>query len=70
MIVCLANGIGGAICGIFHVTRTAQMTVNLLTLPAVYAMYGKWAIVSVAISAVCSFVFVYLFGCKDLKKEK
>lgn len=70
IIVCLANGIGGAICGIFHVTRTAQMTVNLLTLPAVYAMYGPWAIVSVVISIVASFLLVYFFGCKDLRKEK
>lgn len=69
IIVCLANGIGGAICGIFHVTRTAQMTVNVLTLPAVYAMYGPWAIVSVAISTVASFLLVFLFGCKNLKKE-
>lgn len=67
IIVCLANGIGGAICGIFHVTRTANMTVNVLTLPAVYAMYGPWAIVSVAISIIASFLLVYLFGCREMK---
>jgi len=70
IIVCLANGIGGAICGFFHVTRTAQMTVNILTLPAVYAMYGPWAIVSVAISVVVSFTLVFFFGTKDINKDK
>lgn len=68
IIVCLANGIGGAICGFFHVTRTAQMTVNVLTLPAVYAMYGPWAIVSVAISVVLSFTLVFLFAAKEIKR--
>lgn len=68
LIVCLANGIGGAICGFFHVTRTAQMTVNALTLPAVYAMYGPWAIVAVAISIVVSFTLVFILGAKEIKK--
>ncbi|MGN0984498.1 MAG: PTS transporter subunit EIIC, partial [Gemmiger sp.] len=60
-IVCLVNGIGGAICAIFNVTRDVQMSVNLLTLPAVYAVYGIWAIVAVAISFVGSFVLTWLF---------
>ncbi|MBN1468678.1 MAG: PTS transporter subunit EIIC [Fusobacteriaceae bacterium] len=70
IIVCIANGIGGAICGFFHVTRTAQMTVNVLTLPAVYAMYGQWAIVSVAISTIVSFALVFMFVNKEINKEK
>lgn len=70
MIVCLANGIGGAICGAFHVTRTAQMAVNVLTLPAVYTMYGPWAIVAVAVSVVASFVLVYLFCGKEINEVR
>lgn len=64
-IVCLVNGIGGAICAIFNVTRDVQMSVNLLTLPAVYAVYGFWAIVAVAISFVGSFVLTWMFGFSD-----
>ena len=56
---------GGAICAIFNVTRDVQMSVNLLTLPAVYAVYGFWAIVAVAISFVGSFVLTWMFGFSD-----
>lgn len=64
-LVCLFNGVGGAICAIFHVVRTTQVSVNLLTLPAIYAVYGPWALAAIAISFVGSFVAVYMFGFSD-----
>lgn len=70
VIVCLVNGIGGAICAIFNVTRNVQMSVNLLTIPAIWAVYGPWGVVSIVISFVGSFVLTWLFGYSDdmLKK--
>lgn len=72
VIMCLVNGIGGALCAIFHVSRTALIGVNLLTLPAVAAMYGPWGIVAIVISIVGSFVLTYLIGFSDkmLETEK
>lgn len=65
IIVCLVNGIGGAICGIFNVTRDVQMSVNLLTLPAIWAVYGPWAIVAIAVVCVLVFALIWVFGYKD-----
>ncbi len=70
LFVCLANGIGGAICGVFHVTRSANISVNILTLPAVWAEYGSWALVAVGIAMIVSFVSVYFFGGKEIAEEK
>ena len=53
--VCLANGIGGAICGVMHVTRDVMISVNGLTLPAIAAVYGKWGIVAIVISMIAGF---------------
>ena len=39
--MCLFNGIGGIIGGLAHMTRDSMISVNLLTLPAVAAVYGK-----------------------------
>lgn len=58
--VCLTNGIGGAICGIMHVTRDTMITVNGLTLPAIAAVYGPWGIVAIVISMVCGFAAAYI----------
>ena len=69
-IVCLVNGIGGAICAIFHVVRDTQVAVNLLTLPAIYAIYGVWGIVAIAISIVGAFILTLLFGFSDTMLEK
>lgn len=71
IIMCLVNGIGGAICATFHMTRTALMSINVLTIPAIGAVYGGWALVAIAISIVGSFVLTYLFGFNDkmLKDE-
>lgn len=65
IIVCLVNGIGGALCAMFHVTRDVQIAVNVLTLPAIYAVYGIWGIVAIVISFVGSFVLTWMFGFKD-----
>ncbi len=70
IIVCLVNGVGGAICAIFNVTRDVQMSVNLLTIPAIWAVYGKWAIVAIVISFVGCFILTWLFGYKDSMTEK
>lgn len=53
--MCFVNGIGGAICAVMHVTRDVQMSVNLFTLPAIFAVYGVWGIVAIVISVVGAF---------------
>lgn len=65
VIVCLVNGIGGAICAAFHVVRDTQISVNLLTMPAIYAVYGPWGIVAIVLSFVGSFILTWLFGFSD-----
>lgn len=70
VIVCLVNGIGGAICGIFNVTRNVQMSVNLLTIPAIWAVYGPWGVVAIVVSFVGSFVLTWLFGFNDKMLEE
>ncbi len=65
VIVCLVNGIGGAICATFHVVRDTQISVNLLTMPAIYAVYGPWGIVAIVLSFVGSFILTWLFGFSD-----
>ena len=65
IIMCLVNGIGGAICAIFHVTRDVQVAVNALTIPAIWAVYGPWGVVAIAISFVGTFLLTYLFGYSD-----
>lgn len=64
-LVCLINGIGGAICAVAGVTRTAQVSVSLLTIPAIYAMCGIYAIIAMAISFFGALVVTYLFGYSD-----
>lgn len=65
IMVCIANAVGGAICGAFNVTRDVQMSVNLLTLPAIWAVYGPWAIVAIAVVCVLVFALIWVFGYKD-----
>lgn len=69
VIVCLVNGIGGAICAIFHVVRDAQISVNLLTMPAIYAVYGIWGIVAIVVSFIGSFILTMMFGYSDSMLE-
>ena len=70
VIVCLVNGIGGALCAAFHVVRDTQLSVNLLTIPAIYAVYGPWGIVAIVISFVGSFILTWLFGFSDKMLEQ
>lgn len=70
VIVCLVNGIGGAICAMFHVVRATQISVNLLTMPAIYAVYGPWGIVAIVVSFVGSFILTWLFGFNDKMLEQ
>lgn len=70
IIMCLVNGIGGAICAIFHVTRDVQISVNLLTVPAIWVVYGPAAIVAIAISFVGTFVLTFIFGYSDKMQNK
>lgn len=58
--ICLANGLGGALCAIMHVTRDVQISVNLLTIPAIYAIYGKWGIVAIIISIIAGFAAAFV----------
>jgi PTS system beta-glucosides-specific IIC component len=64
--MCIINGIGGALCAIMHVTRDVQMSVNALTLPAIYAVYGIWGIVAIVISLVGAFAVAFV----TFKEEK
>ena len=70
IIMCLVNGIGGAICAVAHVMRDVQISVNLLTIPAIWVVYGPAAIVAIAISFVGTFVLTFLFGYSDAMQEK
>ena len=56
--------------GIFNVTRNVQMSVNLLTIPAIWAVYGPWGVVAIVVSFVGTFVLTWLFGYSDKKMEK
>ena len=67
--VLLANGIGGAICGVMHVTRDVMITVNGLTLPAIAAVYGPWGIVAIAISMVAGFLAGYFVFDDKMMEE-
>lgn len=69
IIVCLVNGIGGALCAVFNVTRDVQMSVNLLTVPAVWAVYGPWGVAAIVISFVGCFVLTWMFGYNDKMVE-
>ncbi len=64
--VCIANGIGGIIGGITHMTRSSMISVNLLTIPAVVALYGPQSIACIAISMIGSFAAGYFLMAKDI----
>lgn len=67
--MCCINGIGGAICAVMHVTRDVQISVNALTLPAIYAVYGIWGIVAIAISLVGAFAVAFVTFREDTKEK-
>ena len=64
--MCVINGIGGALCAIMHVTRDVQISVNALTLPAIYAIYGIWGIVAIVISVVGAFAVAFVTFNEDV----
>ncbi|MCR4855855.1 MAG: PTS transporter subunit EIIC [Erysipelotrichaceae bacterium] len=68
-VLLLANGLGGAICGIMHVTRDVMITVNGLTLPAIAAVYGPWGIVAIVISLIAGFLAGYLVFNDSMMEE-
>ena len=63
--MCIINGIGGALCAVMHVTRDVQISVNALTLPAIYAVYGPWGIVAIVISIVGAFAAAFVTFRED-----
>ncbi|SFG38180.1 PTS transporter subunit EIIC [Oribacterium sp. WCC10] len=67
--MCIINGIGGALCAIMHVTRDVQISVNALTLPAIYAVYGPWGIVAIVISIVGAFTAAFVTFREDGDKK-
>ncbi len=67
--MCCINGIGGAICAVMHVTRDVQISVNALTLPAIYAVYGIWGIVAIAISLVGAFAVAFVTFREDTEEK-
>lgn len=70
VIMCLVNGISGAICAIFNVTRDVQMSVNLLSTPAIYAVYGPWAIVAILVAVIGTFILTLTIGYADEPRKR
>ena len=68
--MCIINGIGGALCAVMHVTRDVQISVNALTLPAIYAVYGPWGIVAILISIVGAFAAAFVTFREDNDEKK
>jgi PTS system beta-glucosides-specific IIC component len=68
--MCLFNGIGGVIGGLAHMTRDSMISVNLLTLPAVAAVYGKVSLICIAVSMIGTFLTTFLFLYKDVRKSE
>ena len=68
-VLLLANGIGGAICGVMHVTRDVMITVNGLTLPAIAAVYGPWGIVAIVVSLIAGFLAGYFVFDDKMMEE-
>ena len=50
-------------------TRASMISVNLLTLPAVVALYGPQSIACIAISMIGSFAAAYFVLYKDVVKD-
>lgn len=68
--MCLFNGIGGIIGGVTHMTRDSMISVNLLTVPAIAALYGPQSLACIGISMVGTFLVTYLFLYKDVQKTE
>ncbi len=59
------NGLSGIIAAVAGCVRTAQVPVNLLTIPALYAMAGPAIVISITFSFVMVFVVTYFFTYKN-----
>ena len=68
--MCIFNGIGGIIGGIAHMTRASMISVNVLTIPAVVALYGPASIFCILVSVIGTFLATYLFLYKDVVKTE
>lgn len=63
--MCLINGISGIIAAVTGSIRTTQVPVNVLTIPALYAMSGPAIVISMVVSFVGVFLLTYLFTYKN-----
>ncbi|MFR3728061.1 PTS transporter subunit EIIC [Lacrimispora sp.] len=63
--MCAVNGIGGIIAAVTGSIRTSQVPVNILTIPALYAMSGVSIVIAMAVSFVGVFLLTYLFAYKN-----
>ena len=63
--MCIINGLSGIIAAVTGCIRTAQVPVNLLTIPALFAMAGPAIVVSITFSFVVVFLLTYFFLYKD-----
>lgn len=63
--MCIINGVSGIIAAVTGCIRTAQVPVNLLTIPALFAMAGPAIVVSITFSFVVVFLLTYFFLYKD-----
>lgn len=68
--MCAVNGIAGIIAAVTGSIRTAQVPVNILTIPALYAMSGVSIVIAMAVSFVGVFLVTYLFAYKNEAPEK
>lgn len=65
LISCLVTGITGIPMAFADVMWPSVMSVNILTLPALYAIGGSVVIVNAVAAFVLGFILTYFFGFKD-----
>ena len=68
--MCVVNGLSGIIAAVTGSIRTAQVPVNVLTIPALYAMSGPGIVVAMLVSFVGVFLVTYLFAYKNEEQTK
>lgn len=68
--MCVINGLSGIIAAVTGSIRTAQVPVNVLTIPALYAMSGPGIVIAMAVSFVGVFLVTYLFAYKNEEQTK
>lgn len=65
VIACICTGISGIFMAVKGVMWPAIMSINILTLPAQYAIGGFAVLINVVVSFFLSFVLTYMFGFND-----